>query len=678
MLSQNLRQPSLFEVTHALALIVLAAEFGGVARAQAQSAARASITIDAQKVENRISPTFYGQFMEFMYEDIKGGLYAELLRDRSFEEPANAIGLPRDWERYPDDRNDDTAIKFHWDDSLSYPPPPRSFDRQTIEHSLRITITENDGQRRGIYQSGISIREGVEYRGYLWVRSPEFEGHVTAALEKDQTGGEVYAVQDMPIVKGEWRKYEFTLKPRQSDPLAKLALLFYGRGRVWVDQVSLMPGDAVDGVRADVFQRIKAVRPGFLRWPGGNVAQDYHWMWGIGPRDERTTWINLSWGNELEPSDFGTDEYLQFCHNLGATPTLVVNVDGRGATAQEAAAWVEYVNGPADSHYGALRAQNGHAQPYAVKYWEVGNEIYGDWVRGHSDAQTYARNFNRYQTAMRAVDPAIKLIAVGDNDLNWDRTVLEIAGQNLDYLALHHYYGLTEMKGDPLNLMAHPLTYETFYQRVQQLIRQTVPGREVKLIVNEWNTFLPVPRQHSMESALYGARMMNVFERSGDIVEMTAVSDLVNGWPGGIIQASRHGVFVTPTYLAIKLYNEHLGTERLAVKVESPTFDSSLEGRGVPYLDVVATRSSDGKHIFVKAVNTDTSRSLTTKVSLPGARIAAMAEIESVTASSLSAANSFSTPEAVSVRRWEVRAGSAFEVELPAHSVSVITLVLEN
>jgi len=207
--------------------------FGGVVRAQTQPVARASITVDAQKVENRISPMFYGQFMEFMYEDIKGGLYAELLRDRSFEEPANAIGLPRDWERDPDDRNDDTALKFHWDDSLLY-PPSRSLEGQTLEHSVRITITQSDGQRRGIHQSGVPVREGVEYHGYLWVRSPEFEGHVTAALERDQTGGETYAVQDMPIVKGEWRKYEFTLKPRQSDPLAKLALLFYGRGRVWV------------------------------------------------------------------------------------------------------------------------------------------------------------------------------------------------------------------------------------------------------------------------------------------------------------------------------------------------------------------------------------------------------------------------------------------------------------
>jgi hypothetical protein len=106
----------------------------------------------------------YGQFMDFMYQDIKGGLYAELLRDRSFEEPANAIGLPRDWERDPDDRNDDAALKFHWDDSLSY-PPSKSFDGQTIEHSLRITITQDDGQRRGIRQSGIPIREGIDYRG---------------------------------------------------------------------------------------------------------------------------------------------------------------------------------------------------------------------------------------------------------------------------------------------------------------------------------------------------------------------------------------------------------------------------------------------------------------------------------------------------------------------------------
>ena len=648
-----------------------------VALSQVSPPIRARIVIDAHTVEGRISPMLYGQFMEFMYEDIKGGLYAELIRNRSFEEPANVVGLSRYWERDPDDRDDDSALRFHWDDSVYY-PPSRSFETQTIQHSLRVTIGENDGQRRGVYQSRIPIREGLEYRGYAWMRSPEFEGHMTVALERDQTGGETYAAQDIPLAKGEWRKYEFALKPRKSDPLAKLALLFYGRGRVWVDQVSLVPGDAVDGVRADVLEKVKALRPAFIRWPGGNVAQDYHWMWGIGPRDQRPTWVNLSWSNEAEPSDFGTDEYVQFCRNLKAEPTIVVNVEGRGGTAEEAAAWVDYVNGPPGSKYGSLRAGNGHREPYGVKLWEIGNEIWGDWVRGHSDAETYALNFNRYQSAMRAADPSIKLIAVGDNDWKWNRTVLKIAGQNLDYLSIHHYYGLTEMKGDPLNLMAHPLAYEAFYRRMQQLIRETVPGRDIKLVINEWNTALPLPRQHSMESALYGARLMNVFERSGEVVEMTAVSDLINGWPGGIIQASRHGVFVTPTYLAIKLYNEHLGAQRLAARVESPVFDTTLEGRGVSCLDVVASRSADGSHVFINAVNTDPTRPLTTEIQLSSLKVAPTAKLECVTAASLSAANGFSTPDSVSTSQSDIKAGSAFQVELAARSISVITLAVEN
>src|SRR2546430_454133 len=139
---------------------------------------------------------------------------------------------------------------------------------------------------------------------------------------------------------------------------------------------------SVDGVRADVFEKIKALRPAFIRWPGGNVAQDYHWMWGVGPRDQRTSWVNLSWGNELEPSDFGTDECIQLCRNVGAVPSITVNVEGRGATAEEAAAWVEYANGTRNTQYGRMRAANGHREPFHVKYWEVGNEIWGSWVRG--------------------------------------------------------------------------------------------------------------------------------------------------------------------------------------------------------------------------------------------------------------------------------------------------------
>src|SRR5688572_9338179 len=187
---------------------------------------------------------------------------------------------------------------------------------------------------------------------------------------------------------------------------------------------------------------------------------------------------------------------------------------------------------------------------------------------------------------MRVVEVSVTLIAVGDNNMNWNRNVLREAGENIDYLAIHHYYGRGEMAGDALNLMARPLFLERFYGQVEQLIREVVPNRPIKLAINEWGLDLPTERQYSMESALYAARLMNVFERSGNLVEMSAVSDLVNGWPGGIIQANRYGVFVSPIYLVNRLYNEHRGNERLAVTVNGPTFDSSREGRNVPYLDV--------------------------------------------------------------------------------------------
>lgn len=639
----------------------------------------ARIKIDASRVEGQISPLLYGQFAEFMLENIKGGLYAELIRNRSFEEAPNVIGLSRYWERYPDDRNDDYALNFKWDEKVSYPVKRNEAKDESLaaEHALAVEAGDGVIPRHGLYQSRIPIRGGIEYRGYLWIKADGYQGAITVAVEADTTGGEVYAEADVTNIGGDWRRYEFTLKPGKSDPLARFSILFNGRGRLWIDQVSLLPGDAVGGVRADVFEKVKALKPAFVRWPGGNVAQDYHWRWAIGLRDERVTWVNLSWKNEPEPSDFGTDEYIQFCRRIGAEPSITVNVEGRGATVEEAAAWVEYCNGSPTSKYGAMRAANGHSAPYNVRYWEIGNEIWGSWVRGHSNAETYARNYNRYYEAMRAVDPTIKLIAVGDNDMNWNHTVLRLAGTHIDYLAVHHYYGRNEMKGDALNLMARPLFYERFYKEVAQLIREVVPGREIKLAINEWGLDLPAPRQYSMESALYGARLMNVFERAGDTVAMSAVSDMVNGWPGGIIQASRHHVFGTPTYWVNVVYSNHTGTNRLAAQVESPTFDTTLEGRSVPFLDVVASRSGDGKRIFIKAVNTNREAALKTSITVKGLDVAPQADVETITAERLATFNSFATPEAVGVKSSTVNAGTSFAIELPKHSVSVITLVVK-
>jgi alpha-N-arabinofuranosidase len=634
----------------------------------------ARILIDAARVEGRIDPRLYGQFVEFMFEGVKGGLSAELVRNRGFEEAANSIGLSRHWERYPDDRNDDYGLSFRWDDTVAYPVSLDDLEEKPVQHALRVDVGGGVVARHGVYQPRMPVRAGVAYHGYLWLKTTGYDGHILVALEEDVSGGQVHAEAEIRDVEGDWKQYRFVLRPERADPHARLALLFEGRGRLWVDQVSLMPGDAVGGVRADVGARVAALRPAFIRWPGGNVAQDYRWKWGVGPRDRRPVWINPSWKNEPEPGDIGTDEFIAFCRRVGAEPSITVNVEGGGATAGEAAAWVEYCNGPVTSRYGAMRAANGHPEPYDVKYWELGNEIWGDWVRGHSDAETYARNCIRYVHAMRAVDSTIQLIAVGDNDMNWNRKVLRIVAVSIDYLAIHHYYGRAPMEGDARNLMARPLSYERFYKDVEKAIHDEAPGRPIRLSVNEWGLDLPESRQRSMEAALYGARLMHVFERTSPLLALSAESDLINGWPGGLIQASRHGLFVSPLYYVNLLYNEHLGRDRLKTTVEGPTFDTSREGTGVPVLDAVVSRPADGSAIYIKVINTAPASAVPTRIELRGVEIDTEADWHVITAESLDAHNSFATPDAIRPHREVIQAGGRFQVSLPPHSVSVIVL----
>jgi alpha-N-arabinofuranosidase len=657
--------------SHRIAALVCASVAAG--QLASSTPRTVDIGIDATSVEGRISPLLYGQFMEFMFEGIKYGLHAEMIRDRGFEDAPSQAGLPPSWKRYPDNRDDDYALTARRDDEVAYPDTQRSHDT-TGGHSLRVDLKRGVIERHGVYQAGVPIRQAVEYRGYVWMRTRTFAGAVRIALEADVDGGRVYDEARIEHADGEWTRYTFALKPAASDPLARFAILFDGQGTVWIDQVSLMPGDAVNDVRADVFEKVKALHPAFIRWPGGNVAQDYRWHWGIGPRDARPTWINLSWGSELEPGDFGTNEFIQFARNAGAEPSITVNVEGRGATAAEAAAWVEYCNGPPTSKYGSMRVRDGHPDPYRVKYWEIGNEIWGDWVRGHSDADTYARNLGTYVTAMRAVDPSIEVIAVGDNDMAWNRTVIQRAGVPFEYLAIHHYYGRRDMQGDLAKLTARPVYYERFYDEVETFLRELPANRRPKLAINEWGLDLPESQQYSILSALYAARLMNVFERRGDLIAMSAVSDLVNGWPGGIIQAGRQSVFVTPIYLVNRLYASRLGVERLKTTVGSQAGATRPDASDQLPLDVVASRSKDGTEIYLKAVNTDLEHALTLRIRVAATRLSSTAIVERVTAESVTAVNGFATPDSVRTIRESVPAGSSFSLNLPKHSIMVVTL----
>jgi len=270
----------------ALGFLVL----GGAAPPQAPSAAPpldVSVRVDAAKVANRISPRLYGHFLEYMFEGVKFGLHAELLKNRGFEEAPNVIGLPRDWEREPSDRNDDRETSYAWDADVAYAPQQTPWPADASAHALRLQIRARYDGPRGVRQERIPVRAHGAYHVSLWLKTPDYDGAVTVTLAQDREDGRVYAASSVARITPDdtWRQYRFVLTPTEGDSLAKLTILFDGKGKLWLDQVSLMPDDAVYGVRRDVFERVEALKPAFVRWPGGNVAQDCHWQWGMGPRD---------------------------------------------------------------------------------------------------------------------------------------------------------------------------------------------------------------------------------------------------------------------------------------------------------------------------------------------------------------------------------------------------------
>src|SRR5437867_6413751 len=163
-----------------------------------------------------------------MFEGVEGGLAAELLRNRGFEEAGNAIGLPRHWERYPDDRNDDYGLSFRWDDAVAYPVSLDFFEEIPVPHALRVDVGDGVVERHGVYQPRIPVRAGVAYDGYLWLKTTGYDGRIPVALEEDLSGGPVLAEAEIRDIQGDWKQYPFVLHPRRADAHACHSHLSWG------------------------------------------------------------------------------------------------------------------------------------------------------------------------------------------------------------------------------------------------------------------------------------------------------------------------------------------------------------------------------------------------------------------------------------------------------------------
>lgn len=624
----------------------------------------AAIRVDCARVEGRVGEYVFGHFVEFMYTCVNGGLWAEALRDGGFENAdENGDGVSDPWQPTG-------GAVCAIDGERAYPAPGELSRSQRVE--------ARGAHEVGIRQAPIAARTGeaTMFRAYL-----QGEGVKQVRLSLLSRRGEELARAAVEGIGSGWRKFSARLRPTASDDEAALEIAFQAPGRVWIDRASLMPESAVEGYRADVLAAVRALRPSVIRFPGGNFAQCYHWTDGIGPRDQRPTTINYAWSKWLEPNDVGIDEFMTLCRLVGAEPLICVNIGDTGSrnrvphndttrALRDAVRWLEYCNGDADTPYGRLRARNGHPEPYRVRLWEVGNEIYGDWEIGHVDAAAYARKLARFARALRRQGQEIEILACGADE-RWNRTVLQMAGSEIDWLVLHLYY-----KSDSYaDLVAQPRNYGRFLEETRRLIEEVAPGRKIRISLNEWNCPLGMPAIHSLKAGLFGACLLHQVMRR-DFVAMANCSDLVNGWPGGLIQADHAGLFVTPTYRVMQMLANHHGPLRVAVAVKCATFDAPTQGRGHPTLDVVAMMNEERTRLFLSVINRDAEHAAAAQVGLSGCRVdEGEAQVHVVSAPSVDSFNSRDHPDAVSLTSGALAVPATdFRHTFPPASASVLVI----
>lgn len=551
-----------------------------------------------------IHPYIYGQFIEHMGRCIYGGIWAEMLEDRKFYFPVTAEYAP-----YKDlvDTNFPVVGASPWE--IIGDPAGVTM---TKEDSFVGEITPRLAAGYGIRQHDLALRAGLDYPGYVWVK-PLGDRPTTVTVSLSWEGGSEEKHLTIPAGGG-YIKREFRFHAPTATEHATLSFVAEN-GDVLLGTASLMPGDNVNGMRADTLALLKDLNSPVYRWPGGNFASGYDWRDGIGDRDRRPPRKNPAWTG-VEHNDFGTDEFIAFCREIGAAPSIAANT-GFG-DAYSAAQWVEYCNGSADTTAGTWRAQNASAEPYDVKLWCVGNEMFGIWQLGFMQVSHYILKHNQVAAAMWAKDPTLQLVAVGELDgintandpeqvrvgKTWSHRMLESSGDYMNLISEHFYSGRTPWsENGRVDLVTHvgqiknAIRQKAEGHRALQAKVPELKGRIIPISMDEWN-YWHREYEYGELGSVYGqddglgiAAGLHEYFRQTDIIHMAFYAQTVNVI--GAIKTSKTAAEMETTGLVLQLYREHFGTQPITLDL------SDLD----PALDVAAALSADGKTLTVGVVN---------------------------------------------------------------------------
>jgi alpha-L-arabinofuranosidase len=489
----------------------------------------ATLTVNVGQPGPKISPSLYGIFFEEINHAGDGGLYAEMARNRSFEDAE----IPEGWS---------LAAKGAAEGKMAL-DEERPLNEKS-PHSLRLEITKTDGGSVGVANAGywgMAIQKKAKYELSLFARcSDKFKGPLTVAIEN--ASGRVCATGKIAGLTTDWKRFSCSLAARDNATSARLVLSAASPGTIWFDAVSLLPKktwkDRPNGLRADLMGMLNDLKPSFVRFPGGCFVEGdvlrnaFRWKDTVGDIAGRPGHRNL-WGYR-STDGLGYHEYLQMCEDLGADPMFVINcgmshkgnvpMDELEPWVQDALDAIEYANGPTSSKWGALRAKNGHPAPFGLKYLEIGNENGG---------QAYEERYAQFYKAIKARYPEMQLISN-----------TRVRSAPMDILDEHYY-------SSPDWFAANATKYDKY--------DRSGP----KIYVGEYACTQGCGKGN-LRAALGEAAFMTGMERNSDIVAMASYAPLfvnVNNrkWNPDAICFDSAACYGTPSYHVQKLFSRHRG-----------------------------------------------------------------------------------------------------------------------
>ena len=680
------------------------------------------VTIDASKATEPITPLIFGGYME----PATTRVWAEMLTDRKFANPiTNAPAAPVNpfFRRF---------FGEPWRPLAAEETVGMDTERPFVgSQSPRVKL---DGSApRGVQQGGLRVRGGHSYEGRIYLKGdPGVK--VNVRLVWGTGAGDS---QTMPIssLSNEYRKFPLKFTPAVDAEDARLEIAGTGSGTFHIGTVSLMPADNVQGFHAGMIRLYKEAGFKMAKWPGGNFVSAYDWRDGVGDRDKRPPRKQPMWSDRVEPNDVGIHEFVTFCRLLGAEPYLAIN-SGFGDD-RSAAEEVEYCNGSSDTRLGKARAENGSPEPFNIRLWCIGNEMYGPWQYGHMSLNQYWVKHNYIVQAMKRVDPTIKVTVSGASvceksiggaekkgdffpdkweppvpdklpyefgSLNdWDGWLLQNSADNIDNLSEHTYaypdlaFDAEKQRfvdvQDALQFRARRMANrigEAFEAWQKYLDRMpSLKQRNIKFIFDEWGARYRSAdgknhRPPGMVSPLSYALLLHELFRHSDMVTASCPT---GGLFTVLIDKTGEAVGYAPEGLVMKLMANHFaGALPVAVGGNSPQqpvqgtpfVDIPTKPIGSPTypLDVMAALSGDRKTFILSVVNpTEEAHEFSPRIT--GARLRGEGKLWQIAASSVDATNEPDKKPAVEIIESPQQAISE-NMRVPPISVNVYEFEMEN